>query len=124
MGKRCFFSWLGIEFTLRLHDMIDLNYEKNYLSIKNQMQMWYIRNISVLARVTVVKSMLILQFNHIILSIPNPSEDFIKKVETDFYKFILKTKDKVKRSQMKNTYKNGGVKMIDVKEFFNSLKIT
>jgi hypothetical protein len=118
------FSCLGIDFSLCLHDIIEINYENKYLSIKKQIQTWSKRNISVLARVTVVKSLFIPQLNHVILSIPNPSEDFIKKLQSDLLKFNWKRNDKVKRSQMTNKYKHGGVKMIAINEFFNALKIT
>jgi len=67
------FSCLGIDFSLNLADMVTINYARIYAKIKKQMQLWSNRKISVLGRITVVKSLLLPQFNHLIMSIPDPS---------------------------------------------------
>lgn len=119
------FSCLGIDFSLHLGEMESLNYNRVFESVMRQIKHWSKRNISLLGRLTVVKSLLLPQFNHLVLSLPDPSDHLLKKIEQELYKFIWQSShDRIKRNQMINTYENGGVKMIDIKHFFTSLKIT
>lgn len=118
------FSCLGVDFSLNINNMEKDNYERVYANVKKLCDHWAKRNISVLGRVTVVKSLILPKFNHLILTLPSPSEEFMKKLQTDLFKFIWKGNDKIKRTQMINEKESGGVKMIDLKEFFEALKIT
>ena len=86
---------------------------------------WSKRYISVFGRVVVVKSLLVSQFNHLFMSIPNPSEHLLKSINVSFFKFIWKGKpDKISRKQVVCKYENGGLKMVDVRHFSRALKLT
>ena len=56
--------------------------------------------------------------------IPNPSDDFMKKVSECIFKFIWKEKqDRIKRSQMIQEYRCGGVKVPHVDSHLKALQI-
>ena len=58
------------------------------------------------------------------LSIPNPPINTIKDLNTMFFNFIWKGKDCVSRNQMVQDYSQGGVRMVDVALYMESLKVT
>jgi len=89
------------------------------------MRHWSKRNLTVLGRITIVKSLLIPKFNHLVLSIPNPSIDFLKDLQKKIYEFVWKGKrDKISRDQISNDYADGGLRLIKVDLFFEALKST
>jgi len=119
------FSALGVHFSTNLVDMIDLNYQTVMESVEGLMRHWSKRNITVLGRVTIVKSLLIPKFNHLVLSIPNPSIEFLKDLQKKIYEFIWKGKrDKISRDQLSNNCEDGGLRLIKVDLFFEALKST
>ena len=53
------FKALGVAFSTDLDSMVSLNYNKAIESLRKQIAMWSKRNLTVLGRVTVVKSLLL-----------------------------------------------------------------
>ena len=120
-----FVRYLGIDFCIDLEKLPDFNYDRIFDKLKRQMISWSKRNISVFGRVVLVKSLLVSQFNHLFMSIPNPSEHLLKAINVSFFKFIWKGKpDKISRKQIVCSYENGGLKMVDVVHFSRALKLT
>ena len=66
------------------------------------------------------------KFNHLILGIPNQSQEKLYIIQNlFFFKFLWnKSPDKVKRNKITQEYKFGGLKMIDITTFSLSLKST
>ena len=119
------FSALGVQFSTNLIEMSDLNYNSVMESVTNLIHHWSKRNLTVLGRITVVKSILIPKFNHLILSIPNPTKNLMKNVQQQLYKFIWKNKkDKISRDQLSNDFADGGLRLVKVDVFFEALKCT
>ncbi len=119
------FSALGIQFSTELSEMCDINYNVVIESVTNLIHYWSKRNLTVLGRITVVKSLLIPKFNHLILSIPNPRTDFLKTLQTKIYKFIWNNKNgKICRNQLSNDFADGGLRLVKVDLFFEALKCT
>lgn len=79
-----FIRYLGIDFGIDLEKLPDFNYDRIFDKLKRQMISWSKRNISVFGRVVLVKSMLVSQFNHLFMSIPNPSEHLLKAINVSF----------------------------------------
>ena len=61
------FKALGVNFSIHLEEMEDLNYNMVMEAVSNLVHHWSRRNLTVLGRITVVKSLLIPKFNHLIL---------------------------------------------------------
>ena len=61
--------------------------------------------------------------NHLFISLPDPSNAFINRLNDMFYKFIWNNKiDKVKRTTITRDYLKGGLKMINIGQFLKALK--
>ena len=61
--------------------------------------------------------------NHLFISLPDPINAFINRLNDMFYKFIWNNKiDKVKRTTITRDYLKGGLKMINIGQFLKALK--
>ena len=75
-------------------------------------------------KITILKTIIILKFNHVFTSIPNPDGEFIKKLNDIFYKFIWDDKlDRISWKQLANIYLKGGLKMPSILLFIKGLKV-
>ena len=80
---------------------------------------------TVLGRVTIVKTLIIPKFNHLVLSIPNPSSECLKDLQNQIYDIVWKNKKyKTSREQLSNDFPDGGLRLPKVDIFFNALKCT
>ena len=117
------FNLLGVEFTINLSDMLEINYKNKVEEIKRIMKHWEKRNLTPFGRLTVIKTLLIPKLNHLICTIPNPSQSMINSLEKDFYNFLWKSKrHKIKKNVDIQDYEDGGLKMINYADFITALK--
>ena len=71
-----------------------------------------------------IKSLALSKINHLIFSLPKPSEKIIKDIQNLFYNYLWNGgPDKIKRSVVIQNYDRGDrdLRMIDVDSFINSL---
>ena len=86
---------------------------------------WKKRILTPIGKICVLKTLVVPQLNHLFMSIPNPSDLFLKEINNLFYNFIWGGKtDKIKREILVKNYIEGGLKMIDIKKFMLALKST
>ena len=105
--------------------MSDLNYDVVMESVRTLIRHWSRRNLTVMGRIIVVKSLLIPKFNHLILSIPNPTKEFTQQLQKEIYSFVWKNKkDKISRDQLSNDFADGGLRLFKIDLFFEALKCT
>ena len=118
------FDFLGVIFDTDLDEMISHNYNKSLQAMTKMISNWKKRNLTVLGRVVVIKSLVLPKLSYVAQMLPNPDKEFIKEVNNMFYKYVWNDKpDRVKRNQFVQNYENGGVKMPDVESHINALKI-
>ena len=119
------FIFLGITFSVDLDNIIALNFENKINEIERMIKSWSRRMLSTAGKITVVKSILLPKLTHLFISLPNPSDKQIKDLENLFYKFIWNNKvDKIARKNLIQDFNKGGLRMICVRSFIESLKIT
>ena len=117
------FTLLGINFSVNLESIIELNYESKIIEIEKLMKIWSIRKLTILGRITVLKSLVIPKLTHLFIALPNPSQTLLKYLNTVFFKFIWHCgTEKLARSLITQNYKDGGVKMINVNNYITALK--
>ena len=118
------FTLLGVEFSVDLHEIPKMNYDKKLIKLKSLIKAWEKRVLTPIGRIHIIKSLLISQFNHLFISLPNPDDSFLKKLNTILFNFLWSSKvDKVKREVLYKDYNHGGLKMINIRAFIESLKL-
>ena len=120
-GKK--FEYLGIIFSLDVDAMVNCNYDNTFNSIISLSNLWSKRNLSVMGKVVVVKSILLSKLTYVASALPNPDNSMLTKLNSLFYKFLWGGSDRIKRLQMIQNFNQGGVKMVDVFSYVKSLKL-
>ena len=83
------FSSLGIIYDVTDIDKItELKVEPKILEIKKLKGIWQNRNLTLIGEITIIKSLCITKFIHILLSLPTPKENPSIKIEA-LFKFFL-----------------------------------
>ena len=119
------FSLLGINFSVDLNCMEDMNYKNSIESVKGLLNKWKKRFLTPLGKITVIKTLALSKFNHLFTSLPTPTSDKIKTINNLFYSFIWDDKpDKINRNRMSKAFQRGGLNMIDTEKFIYASKST
>ena len=56
--------------------MVDLNYNSKLVDINKMLQQWKYRKFTQVGRQTIVKFLIIPKLNHVIISLPNPNQEY------------------------------------------------
>ena len=113
---------LGVWFSIDPEIATDLNYHEKLNNVRNILNAWKYRRLTLVGKIAVIKSLAASQLVYV-LSPLCTNEKAIKEVNNIFYSFLWNQKgDKIKRNVMINDYSNGGLKMIDIQSFNKSLK--
>ena len=70
------FILLGIDFSVNLHEIPKINYDKKLIKLKSLIKTWEKRILTPIGRIHIIKSLLISQFNHLFISLPSPDDNF------------------------------------------------
>ena len=98
-----------------------MNWDTKLTNIQNILKTWSNRELSMIGRVQVIKALAISQLTLQASLLPIP-RNIIVKVNKILYTFLWKSNEKVKRDKMIQNMENGGLKMIDIESYFESLK--
>lgn len=123
--KSCTFKSLGVNFSLNLGLIFDLNYKEKLKRMTQTINCWRMRNLSLIGKICVIKSLVLPQLLYLfsVLSVKIPQK-FFRELNSLFFKFIWSGgNDRVKRKFMCNDYAQCGLKMIDPYSFALSQKM-
>jgi hypothetical protein len=114
---------LGIHFSYDANIMFEKNFTKKLKELRRILAMWGLRDLSILGRITIFKSLaiskVIYQCNNLYVA-----DDFIKELNQLAFDFIWSGKpNKVKRTTVIASYEKGGLKMLDVPSFIEAQKV-
>ena len=99
-----------------------VNWESKMDSIEKAIRSWTMRNLSVVGKIQIVKSLLASNFSYRFNS--RFATSIVNRINSAFFKFVWGGSEKVKRSTLINDYNEGGLKMLNCKLFLDSLKIS
>jgi len=115
---------LGLWLSVKPEISIRLNYNEKIEKIRKILSCWKYRRLTLLGRITVLKSLATSQLVYLLSPMPS-NYHAINEINTLFYQFLWNGKgDKIKRKIMINDYCEGDLKMIDLVSFNKSLKAT
>ena len=124
LWSNCNFKLLGIRFSLELQEMIHINYNEKIKELMNVLKSWQHRKLTLLGKITVIKTLALPKLVHLFSSLPNLSQEMISKVNKIFYSFIWDGKpERLKRNVLIGDYLDGGLKMIHIQSFNDYLKL-
>ena len=109
---------LGVWFSISKEEAVSLNYQEKKEKISKILNCWQLRRLTLLGKITVIKSLAASQLVYIMSSLPS-SQSYLKEIHQLLYHG---RGDKIERSVMLNEYKDGGLKMLDIRSFNYALK--
>ena len=78
------FNLLGIKFSVDFDLVINLNYEPILDDVNKSLNIWKKRFLTPLGKITVIKTLILSKLNHLFMSIPNPDQSVINKLQSTF----------------------------------------
>ena len=105
----CKVNALGVWFSTIKEESAMLNFQEKKEKISKIIENWQFRRLTLLGKITVIKSLLASQLVYILSPLPTPS-GYLKEINSLLYKFLWNGKcDKIKRTHMINDYTKGGL---------------
>ena len=114
---------LGIYFGYDDRQRNNLNFSQTLKSIKESINVWKWRGLSLLGRIQIVKTFAIpkLMFRASVIPV---SKELIKEANSVLYNFIWNGKDKVKRLALISDIEMGGLKMLNIQSMICAKRVT
>ena len=103
---------LGIVFSYNEKFAYARNFEDKITSLKQTLTMWKNRDLTGIGKITIVKVFGLSKLLYTTSMITTPIE-VQKKVNSIVHQFIWNGPDKIKRSELRASYEEGGLKMVD-----------
>lgn len=114
---------LGIHLPDNFKEIVKFNYERRMEKADRILQPWRGNSLTIQGKVTLINTLVIPQFTHLLMLLPSPSMKFFKHFEQKMFKFIWNNKqDKIKRQYLYNSYDNGGLNLKNLRMMDCSLK--
>ena len=115
---------LGVKISLNTNMIINSNYNNKLSKIDNCLKIWKMRDLSLLGKIHIIKSLASSQLVYNWSTLPKPPDQFFKDLDSKLYNFMWNSKiDRVKRATMIAPYHEGGLNMIDSRTQCKSLKL-
>jgi hypothetical protein len=114
---------LGFYFTNDENLNIDKNIQPKLQAFKNCLKQWHHRKLTLLGKVTVVKTFALPKIMYTLSALPNPNHDIIQTINKSIYQFVWDGKpDKIKRTTLVKRIEQGGLKLTDITAFLYANK--
>ena len=114
---------LGIVFSNEKSKLLENNLMPKLNDFINCLKRWNHRKLTLMGKITVVKTFALPKLIYPLTVLDNPSEEIITTIKTSIFKFIWNSKpEKIKRTVLMQDYKNGGLRLTNIDYFIEALK--
>ena len=111
---------LGVTFGKNKDKITEKNWTPKITKIENLIKIWKTRNLTLLGKITIIKSFLVSQIIYNAQMILMPAK-IVKRVNSLLFSFLWNSKkDKIKRKVVCMNYELGGLKMVDLESLLQS----
>ena len=119
------FRYLGVNFSLNISIIPDLNFDNKLNEIACILKKWQKRQLTPFGKITVIKTLAMSKITFLLSCLPDPTNNFIKEIEKMFFAFLWNDKpNKISKFVMMKSYDKGGLKMLCIDTFLLSLKLS
>jgi exonuclease III len=114
---------LGMTFCNDYQQNIKNNMEPKLQEFKNCLKQWEHRKLTLLGKITVIKTFALPKLIYPFTVLENPSDNHIADIKSSIFKFLWDNKpDKIKRTELTKSYEEGGLKLTNIDSFLTSIK--
>ena len=115
---------LGITLTPDITKVVQTNIKPLLEKVKNLIQIWSQRKLTLFGKVTVIKSLLESQLVYRLSTLPSPSTEMLKTLDKILFNFLWDNKPhKIAKTVTTKPRADGGLAMIDIEKKHTALKI-
>ena len=105
--------------------MPDLNFRTKIIDISKILKSWQHRKLTLLGKVTVIKTLALPKLIHLFTSLPNLKQSMLNELNKLFFNFFWDGKtEKIKRNMLIEDIQEGGLKMIHLQSFITYLNVS
>ena len=98
---------LGVWFSTNLEEVLEANYADKLTKVSNSLGCWELRRLSLLGKITVLKSLIVSQLVYIFSPLPK-NQRVLEEINTLFFNFLWNgNRDKIKWNTMISDYSEG-----------------
>ena len=103
---------LGVLISTDLNEMIEINYKPILSKIKNTINMWKMRNLTINGKVTIVKTLLVSKLVYLLSVLPTPNISIFEQINSLIFKYIWNEgPHRIAKNVMFADKKDGGLKV-------------
>ncbi len=114
---------LGITYYEDIERIIEENYSQKKQEIEKALNKWKLRNLTLLGKNTIIKTLIVPKLNHLISTVSTP-DWFIESIQTLIFKFLWNNKPpKISNKVIINTADFGGLRFPDIETLVRSQKL-
>ena len=114
---------LGITFTNDKDLTLNINFQEKITEFNKCLDRWKIHNLSLIGKITAIKTFAFPKLIYPLTVLDLPSRNTLKVIKTKTFNFLWDGKpEKIKRDTIIQSYENGGLNMIDIDLFIQTLK--
>ena len=115
---------LGIIFNPHCVNIVEENIQLKKDSMMRTIGMWQGRHLTLVGKITIVKTLLLSQITHVLSSLPSPNDAIVKEINKLLFSFIWgSNRNPLKRVRLCQPLAEYGLGMVDLKSYLMSLKI-
>ena len=114
---------LGTQVGYNSSDSQEQNMRDMLLSLRRELHVWKQRNLTLFDKIQIIKSFGVSTFIYLFSSVSIPSW-VVKEIDTIFYEFLWKGKDRIRRNVLIQQIEKGGPKMVDIKSVISAQQLT
>ena len=104
-------------------DLIKLNFEEKKQKIKDSVHSWSKRSLTLLGKVTIIKSLIIPQITYLLSILPNPEISYFKEIDKVIFSFLWDNKPpKLSRTMVLRKIAFGRLNVPDIYAYSKSVK--
>ena len=102
---------LGVTFTSEVFDIWGKNANEIFKKVEKTIKSWSKRKLTLLGKITVIKSLAMSKFAHLFMALPNPPGTLIKRLNQLFYSFFMELRTGQNQKKVyRERYSKRGVK--------------
>ena len=119
------FTLLGVDFNVDKDKMVAENYNSKLNTIEKIIHCYKKRKLSLIGKVTVLKTLIVPKLVHIMQVLPSPTSEFLKRMEIIFKLFLWDDKKpRITLAQLEKDIQDGGLKLTKLDFLDQALKMT
>ena len=119
------FDILGITFSVKMEEIVNLNFKDKIDEVKRDIAKWNKRNLTPFGKITLIKALIMSKLTYLFINLPDPPVKLLDEIDTILNRFLWGGKtNRIKKSTTFKNYQEGGLKMYNIYSSLATFKLS